>query len=293
MALNQVQKKAIIPNEAGILSQKGRGFHFPSDFAGNHLIHLLWSDEFICDENYKVNRESLACYELFNIVQGKMTVRTGGKTYTATDGNLVFLDLRFRHYYKADTVLQVQQYLIEGAPLQAYYQLLTEKNGPVFQKDSRISFQLSSLKNETMKKVPNDHLISYLLVGVLTSLSLSAVGETADPIRQARYYIADHYRENISLDDIAAAVSLSKYYFSRRFEKETGSTPWEYLTETRIRNSMQLLTHSYLTVDEIAMSCGFSDATYFIRTFKKLTGFTPGVFRRYFFDVTMGFEDMT
>ena len=290
MILNQVQKNSIITNEKGILSKKGRGFHFPSTFARENLPHLLWSDEYICDQTYKVDRKLLSCYVLMNVVAGKMTVRIREKTYTASDGDFLFMDLRHPHYYKAETAVQVQQYMIDGKPLNAYHRLLTEKHGPVFRKDSRIAFQLSSLNKETLKPFPNDHVISMLIIGLLTSVSVSSEPNLVDPVQQARYYITDHYRDDISLDDIAAAVSLSKFYFTRIFEKETGSTPWEFLIETRVRNSMQLLTHSNMSIEQVAISCGFSDATHFIRTFKKFTGFTPGVFRQHFNGVTIGFE---
>lgn len=288
MKLNRVQKESIIPNETGILSRHGRGFLFSSAFAEKNLYYMTWGDEYICDSTYKVDREMLDCYLLMNLLAGKMSLKTEEKTYMLNDGNMVLLDLRKPHFYKAETAIQVQQYMVHGNTLPAYYQLLTKDNGPVFHKDSRLQFILNSLKQETMMPVPNDHIISMLLTNMLCSLtgSLELIGE--DPVRQAKYYMNDHYTENISLDDIAAAVSLSKFYFSRLFEKETGTTPWEFLIETRLRNAMQMLTHSNAAVEEIAASCGFSNTAHFIRTFKSHTNFTPGAFRRHFADVPMG-----
>jgi AraC-like DNA-binding protein len=43
-------------------------------------------------------------------------------------------------------------------------------------------------------------------------------------------------------------------------------------------------------VENIALNCGFSNAAHFIRSFKSFTGFTPGLFRKYFSDVSMGME---
>ena len=184
----------------------------------------------------------------------------------------------------------MQQFMMNGGALAAYHDLLTKDKGPIFHKDSRLQYLLHALGKETMAAVPNDHTISMLITGILCSLSGTLdLKQHLDPIRQAQYYINDHYRENISLDDIAGSVNLSKYYFSRIFEKETGSSPWKYLIQTRLRNAMQLLTHSSYTVEEISFSCGFSSAAHFIRLFKEHTGFTPGSFRRHFSDVPMGF----
>ncbi len=281
MKLSQLQESTVIEEESGILLKRGRGFHFPSSFAVKNLPYLIWSDEYICSPSYEVNREYVACFEILNVMSGSLELTLDGKDYTAGEGDVVFADLRDPHYYKAAGKVQLQQYLIEGNPLPAYFHLLNERCGPVFRKDSRIVYQLTCLQNETMRRMPNDFSIAHIIMGFLTSLTCSLEQKVEEPIQQARYYIAEHFKEEISLDDIARAVSLSKYYFSRRFEKEVGVTPWKYLIETRIRNSMQLLSHTRMTVDEIAVNCGFSDATHFIRTFKKVTGYTPGSFRKH------------
>lgn len=290
MKLSHLQNESIIPNEQGIISRSGRGFYFSSSFARENLYHLVWSDEYICDVNYSLERNYLNCYMIMNMMAGRLSVRSEDKTYAADDGSVVFLDLRKPHAYRAETTSHMQQFMMNGGALAAYYDLLTKENGPVFHKDSRLQYLMNALQNETMVSIPNDHSISMLITGILCSLTGTLeINRHVDPVRQAQYYINDHYRENISLDDIAEFVNLSKYYFSRLFEKETGRPPWKYLIETRLRNAMQMLTHSHLSVEEIAFSCGFSSAAHFIRIFKEHTGFTPGTFRHHFTDVPMGF----
>ena len=287
--LDRVQIDSIIRDEGGILARQGRGFHFCTPFARENLYHLSWSDEYICDDTYRVDRDYLNCFLLMNLVSGKMTLQAEGKQWTLGDSELVLLDLKKPHIYQADTKIQVQQYMLNGGALPAYYKHLTEKDGPVFRKDSRLQFLLSSLKKESLAPMPDDHVISMLITNILCSLSGSMRGRERDPVRQAQYYINDHYREELTLEDIADAVSLSKYYFSRMFEKEVGTTPWEFLIQTRLRNAMQMLTHTSASVDEIAEFCGFATTNHFIRSFKSHTNFTPGAFRKHFNDVPMGY----
>ena len=104
----------------------------------------------------------------------------------------------------------------------------------------------------------------------------------SDPILKAKRFIETNYGSNISLEDISGAASLSKYYFVRLFEKETGCAPWEYLTRTRVRAAMQLLAGSRTTVNEIAVACGFANASGLIRVFRRYTNYTPGSFRKQF-----------
>ena len=287
--LDRVQIDSIIRDEGGILARTGRGFHFCTPFARENLYHLSWSDEYICDSTYKVDRNYLNCFLLMNVVSGKMTLKAEGARWTVGDSDLVLLDLKQPHVYRAKTRIQVQQYMLNGSALPAYYNLLTEESGPVFRKDSRIQFLLSSLKKESMEPMPDDHVISMLITNILCSLSGGMRERERDPIRQAQYYMNDHYREEITLEDIAASVSLSKYYFSRMFEREVGTTPGEFLIQTRLRNAMQMLTHSSAPIDEIAELCGFATTNHFIRSFKSHTNFTPGAFRKHFNDVPMGY----
>lgn len=89
-----------------------------------------------------------------------------------------------------------------------------------------------------------------------------------------------HYNSLQSLEEIADSVGLSKYYFSRLFLKTTGSTPIEYLTKIRIKKSVELLSDSDMTIDQIAKLVGYSNGSYFIKVFRQWIGYPPGEFRQ-------------
>lgn len=92
-------------------------------------------------------------------------------------------------------------------------------------------------------------------------------------------YVDFHYSANLSLSSLAAMCSVSSSYLSSLFRKETGMTITDHIHFTRIQQSLFLLNTSNLSVSEIAFRCGFSDANYFTRTFKKLQGKTPKSYR--------------
>ncbi len=73
-------------------------------------------------------------------------------------------------------------------------------------------------------------------------------------------------------------MSLSA--FCRLFKAETGLTLTAYLNNLRIGKARELLTRSRKSLLEIALASGFSNQFHFIRTFKKLTSMTPGVYRK-------------
>lgn len=101
-----------------------------------------------------------------------------------------------------------------------------------------------------------------------------------DKVQQAVAYMEDQFMTIQSLDEIAAAVGLSKYYFSRLFLKTTGSTPIEYLSKIRIRTSITLLSETDRTIDDIAQAVGYANGSYFIKVFRQWVGDSPGEFRR-------------
>lgn len=107
------------------------------------------------------------------------------------------------------------------------------------------------------------------------------IGAILEPsIQQAAQYISEHFREDISLADVAAQAYMSRSYFSRKFKKITGLNFSEYLTSTRIKAADDLLLQTSLSIAEIAASCGFGDANYFGDIFKKHKGMSPTKYRR-------------
>ena len=113
------------------------------------------------------------------------------------------------------------------------------------------------------------------------SIESERIGAILEPsIQQAAQYISEHFREDISLADVAAQAFMSGSYFSRKFKKITGLNFSEYLTSTRIKAADDLLLQTSLSIAEIAASCGFGDANYFGDIFKKHKGMSPTKYRR-------------
>lgn len=92
-------------------------------------------------------------------------------------------------------------------------------------------------------------------------------------------YINQHLSEALTLDSIAQACSLDKYYLSHLFKKETGSTIFQYILVKRVALSKELLSLGS-SVAEACQQSGFGDYANFIRSFKKITGCSPGSFKK-------------
>ncbi|MBO5214078.1 MAG: helix-turn-helix transcriptional regulator [Clostridia bacterium] len=100
------------------------------------------------------------------------------------------------------------------------------------------------------------------------------------PFEQAVLYLQEHYKEQITLKDIAKASELSEKYFGEYFKNLTGETPVQYLNKYRIEQSAEALKEDEKSVTEIALECGFNDLSYFIKTFRRHYGISPGAYRK-------------
>lgn len=103
---------------------------------------------------------------------------------------------------------------------------------------------------------------------------------TSHHVLKARRYLEAHYQDpDISLEDVAKMVGLSRTYFSTLFEKETGATFTEFLNNLRLSEARRLLKTSNLKLYEISERCGFNSVEYFGRLFRKVCGTTPAQYR--------------
>ena len=99
-------------------------------------------------------------------------------------------------------------------------------------------------------------------------------------VRDVLNYVDFHYMEPLNLESLANRYAVNKNYLSSRFHKEAGMTVTDYINLTRVRRSLKLLSGTALSMPEIAERCGFSDANYYSRIFKKVHGTTPNEYRK-------------
>lgn len=93
-------------------------------------------------------------------------------------------------------------------------------------------------------------------------------------------YIKANFKKNITIEALAELAHLSVSAFQRRFKKQVNKTPWQLLTEMRMKNARRLLIETDLTIAEVGHECGLSDHSYFSKQFKNYFGMLPSVYRQ-------------
>lgn len=101
-----------------------------------------------------------------------------------------------------------------------------------------------------------------------------------DLVDKAIQYMRSHYNTDLRLEDLAMKSFISKNYFSRLFKEVTGTGFSDYIQHLRIDEACSLLRNTDLKVIDIAAQVGFKDLKSFYEGFKKITGQTPGDYRK-------------
>ena len=123
--------------------------------------------------------------------------------------------------------------------------------------------------------VPDQMALDY----VCRMRSLKKNAASSRQVAEAIDYIYVHIMERITINDLAAAVSVSPAHLSRIFKQETGISVSEYIRQRKIDMAKNLLQFSNYELADIAAMLSYSSQSHFIQHFRSQMGMTPKVFR--------------
>ena len=106
------------------------------------------------------------------------------------------------------------------------------------------------------------------------------VWTTDERMKRVQEYIHSHINENIDVEELADVACVTKPYLIRLFKREFSISPVQYVNRKKVERAQLLLYTSDMPVKEVAYELGFSDHSYFIRMFRKVTAITPQEYRR-------------
>lgn len=134
------------------------------------------------------------------------------------------------------------------------------------------------------KDVLADLTLKELLVRIMQTQNLKTVSDEGyninqNPLAFVLNYIKTNLNEKISINSLSDKACMSKATFYRLFKRELGISPNDFILAEKINKAKILLTRPGAKVASISYELGFNDANYFIRTFKRIVGITPGTYQ--------------
>lgn len=105
-------------------------------------------------------------------------------------------------------------------------------------------------------------------------------GLADEKIKRLMIYIHEHYREPITVEQLAESVYISKRACFRLFQENLHMSPIEYMHSYRMQRACQMLSDGSKTITMIAQECGLGTSSYFSRLFRKKMGCTPQQYRK-------------
>lgn len=143
-----------------------------------------------------------------------------------------------------------------------------------------------SLKKEGWQLAVKGCLFQFLFLLITNravSENSSPVGEKSlEKMKTILKYVEDHYKEHLTIEDMAELTFYSKSHFMKFFKSHMGTGFIDYLNDYRLVMAERLLRSSDNSVLEIAVQSGFDNLSYFNRIFKRKYGTSPGKYRKQF-----------
>lgn len=226
-------------------------------------------------------------YLIHFVISGKGNYVCGGKTFHLKAGDLFLIKPSQVVYYVADPSDPWEYYWVgfNGTYAQKIVSHLPFKdNNPVytpqeFEEFKDFLYQIYSNSGNTIKHSTAMTGYLYLFLSRLVEENTNNVQPQAatqsNYVIDAIKYIQFNYSSDISVDDIASAVGISRSHLYRVFISNLNQSPIDYLTEYRINEACNLIKNTTLSISEIAVSVGFFDQFYFSRVFKKIKKVPP------------------
>lgn len=240
-----------------------------------------------CDGTYRIARSNSPITVVEYVMQGKGTVMTDGKTFTAAKGDVYLLHKGSGHCYFSDSEDPwVKVWMNISGPLAD--SLVREYGLGKINHAPGLDLQDLFLEVFTAARAWNGDsdglfqqaaIVFHKMAVGLHNATLTEAKSLPPETLQLKNWLDRHIYERTNIGEFAGHIYRSPSQAIRIFKKQFGVTPYDYLLNKRIETAKLLLVNTGLAVKEIAYRLNFADEHYFSNYFKKKTGVSPAHFR--------------
>lgn len=225
-------------------------------------------------------------------LSGKGSFTIGGKNYPLREGyGFLIVPDELAYYVSNDTDPWTYAWVGFGGRRAAAIvsQLGLSLQQPVFKcKESKAIYDLikDMMDHNTFSVedvLRRNGLLSMFLSVIASGISVTQKSDSGSDniyVTKAQAYVRSNYCNPIKVTDIADYVCINRSYLYTLFEKTLGISPQQYLTSYRIAKAVELLQLTQLSIEAVAISCGYTDPLVFSKAFKQEKKMSPTAYRK-------------
>ncbi len=250
---------------------------------------LLYITKAQYSEEWDSSLHTHDCAELFLVTGGRGSLHAGSVTVPVTADDFIIVNGGVPHTETSDPK-DPMKYIVLGVK---GLETRSDPGGYAvlrhFSEQRQAAACMRMLLQEAEAAQPGYEAVCHNLLQIILLLLLRREAVILHPVvpgpksrecSLVRRYIDSHFKENLTLEQLASMASLSKYYLAHAFQKEYGLSPIRYLTRRRIQESRFLLAETDHSLTHIARVLGFSSLSYFSQAFRRIEGVSPKEYRQ-------------
>ena len=272
-------------NEPGVRDISTEYIFTPLPTAKQLYFYITQIGHYFCTRKYAIKRDYFYPMLALCVKRGCLNVQYRSASYKVMPGDGILIDCQEPHYYYADMDgLEFFFVHFDGSNIHDICKYLLDTKGPLIDREN--VEPLSNFIKNTIDfyeggNTETEFQESRRIYEILKYLH----GGSAQDARGASYidevskYVSDNIGERISLDELSEVAALSSFHFSRRFKRDTGYSPIEYVNNRKLDYGKTLLIRTDLSISEIAEKTGFS-LKGFIKLFSHAEGKSPASWRK-------------
>lgn len=224
--------------------------------------------------------------EMLYFLKGECNVINGNEELSVKTGDIVVFNSEALHHVKVNG--EPAEYIIVQLDA-TYFEAMGFKTSDVnirkIIRDEQISAILKKALNEQEARLPYyRESVKGMMLEILVIIFRNYLvedshdGELSNKLKLVKKvvkYIKRHYDEELTVEKISEHCGYSRFYVSKTFKEITGYTVIWYINAARIEKAKSLLKNGDLSMNEIALQCGFVNQSYFGKVFKRLENISP------------------
>lgn len=243
--------------------------------------------EYHCKPNYETGEfdHNEGELQIYYQVGGKGILEFNKKRVPTHPGDVFIIPRGKRYRHSSKSGVQYHWVALEGVWPKYFYDRVgyhaMKPNNEI--ENLFVELRENLIMHQSGYEVQAVGLVFNLMARIVAAVEPPNVNGSSRPVessyptavRDAVYLLRETYAEPVMIDKVAAAVGISPAHLRTLFKKWVGESPQQFHTRHRIEQAQKLMRQQSLAIYEVAYHVGFTDARYFARVFKQITGMTP------------------